>query len=188
MARRIINWKKMELIIRIFIAVFSLTCFFIITINVYIEMSKAQRKIIMEERNNEMKKYRTEYMTDSNTVKSEPIKVEYDKSKTSVEIIDGTVTNTSADILIIDNNENPALWGNDFKIQKYEDDTWVDCDTKNSLNESKIQYKVDENNQFKETINWEEKYGILESGRYRIVKKANIKYYIYVYSNEFEIK
>ena len=98
MARRIINWKKMELIIRIFIAVFSLTCFFIITINVYIEMSKAQRKIIMEERNNEMKKYRTEYMTDSNTVKSEPIKVEYDKSKTSVEIIDGTVTNTSADI------------------------------------------------------------------------------------------
>ena len=188
MPKNIMSWKRAESIIRIMVAVFALAFYLSTTTMIYIAAEKAHKEAIMKERKNEIKKYIAEYMTDYNTVNSEPIKIEYDKSKTSIEIIDGTVTNTSADILITDNNENPALWGTDFKIQKYQDDVWVDCDTKNTLKESKIQYKLDENNQYKETINWEERYGILESGRYRIVKKANIKYYVYIYSNEFEIK
>ena len=101
-----------------------------------------------------------------------------------LEVLENTITNESATLIITDNNDVAFEFGEYFEIEKKENNNWNEL---NYLAEKKyllLAYKRDENNQYKFVINWKNEYGILPSGIYRIVKYSNdIKFC----SNEFEI-
>lgn len=102
----------------------------------------------------------------------------------TLEVLENTITNESATLIITDNNDVAFEFGEYFEIEKKENNDWNEL---NYLPEKKyllLAYKRDENNQYKFVINWKNEYGILPSGIYRIVKYSNdIKFC----SNEFEI-
>lgn len=102
----------------------------------------------------------------------------------TLEVLENTITNESATLIITDNNDVAFEFGEYFEIEKKENNDWNEL---NYLVEKKyllLAYKRDENNQYKFVINWKNEYGILPSGIYRIVKYSNdIKFC----SNEFEI-
>lgn len=102
-----------------------------------------------------------------------------------LEILEDTITNESATLIITDNNGVPFEFGEYFEIEKKENNEWDELDYLAEKKYLLLAYKRDENNQYKFVINWKDEYGILPSGIYRIVKYSNdIKFC----SNEFEIE
>lgn len=107
----------------------------------------------------------------------------------TIEVLEDTITNKTAEILITDNNEEQYGWGVEFRIQQKVNEEWKELDyISNDLSWIEIAYLLDENNQLKMKVNFEKYYGTLESGTYRIVKPVYDNRYIDLYSNEFEIK
>lgn len=113
-----------------------------------------------------------------------------------ITIKEGTLTNTSASIIINDQNPNKIVYGNDFYIEKYKNNSW------NSIKPihddyafNSMAYYVDENGILEMNLNWEYIYGKLDRGIYRFVKRVFLEsdtpisteneYYIWT---EFEIK
>ena len=122
-------------------------------------------------------------------IKASDIVLNTKAENVTIEILKDTITNTSVEILITDNNEDQYGWGKSYRIQNKENDKWNDLKTIQDLGFEEIAYNLDENNQLKQKINWERFYGELEKGTYRIVKPQwNNNEYIDLYSNEFEIK
>lgn len=116
---------------------------------------------------------------------------EIDLDKITIQVDKNSISNTGVTIIITDNNEENLPWGEDYKIQKKENEDWVELKPKNELITSAVSHWKDENNQYKQQINWDYYYGKLEDGQYRIVKmKFNPKNnnYIELYSEDFEIK
>lgn len=115
---------------------------------------------------------------------------EFDPGKVTIEIISDTVTRKRADILITDNNENKYGWDESFRLQKKENGEWKEVETINEYGLSFIAmgHNLDKNNQLRLTIYYENYYGELENGVYRIVKPVYRNGYIDLFSNEFEIK
>lgn len=114
-----------------------------------------------------------------------------DLDKITIQVDKNSISNTGVTIIITDNNEENLPWGEDYKIQKKENENWVELSPKNELITSAVSHWKDENNQYKQQINWDYYYGKLEDGQYRIVKmKFNPKNnnYIELYSEDFEIK
>lgn len=125
---------------------------------------------------------------DNSGVKASDVKIEYDIDKVKIEILKDTITNSSVEILITDNNENNGGWGKSYRIQKKENGKWNDLKPIQDLVFEEIAFLLDENNQLKQKINWKKFYGELEKGTYRIVKPIYNNGYIDLYSDEFEIK
>jgi len=105
----------------------------------------------------------------------------------TIEVIEDTITNESAEIVITDNNQDHYGWGVDFRIQKKDNDKWEDLKPIRELSFIEIAYVVGEDNQLKMKVDYGHYYGTLEKGTYRIVKPIYDKKYIDLYSNEFEI-
>lgn len=106
-----------------------------------------------------------------------------------IEVLKDSVTNTSVEILITDNNEQPYGWGIEFNVQKKVNDKWENLPfVSENLAWNAIAFVVDENNQLNQKLDIEEYYGKLEKGTYRIVKPVYDQEYINLYSDEFEIK
>ena len=90
----------------------------------------------------------------------------------TMEIVEGTLTNTGATIVITDLSEENNTYGEWYRIDKLEDGKWYELEDKIAGENAwiAIGYKTDENNQLQLDIGWESLYGALESGKYRIVK------------------
>ena len=126
---------------------------------------------------------------DNSGIKASDIVLNTKSENVNIEILNDTVTNTSVEILITDNNGDKFGWGKSYKIQMRENGEWNDLNPIKDLVFTDIAYNLDENNQLKQKINWERFYGKLERGTYRIVKPQwSNNEYIDLYSNEFEIK
>lgn len=106
----------------------------------------------------------------------------------TIEVLEDTITNESVDILITDNNKDQYGWGASFRVQKKVDDVWEELNPIKELSFIEVAYEVGENNQLKLKTDYGKYYGKLDNGIYRIVKPIYDKEYIYLYSNEFEIK
>lgn len=119
-------------------------------------------------------------------IKASDVKIEYDIEKVKIEVLKDTITNTSVEILITDNNG--GSWGESYRIQVKENNKWKEVEPISDLRFIEIAYNLDENNQLKQKIKWEEFYGKLEKGTYRIVKPIYNNGYVDLYSDEFEIK
>ena len=92
--------------------------------------------------------------------------------KVTMEIVEGTLTNTGATIVITDLSGEDNTYGAWYRIDKWEDGKWYELEDKIAGENAwiAIGYKTDENNQLQLDIGWEGLYGALESGKYRIVK------------------
>ena len=96
----------------------------------------------------------------------------------TMEIVDGTLTNTGATIVITDLSGEDNTYGAWYRIDKLEDGKWYELEDKIAGENAwiAIGYKTDENNQLQLDIGWEGLYGALESGKYRIVKDFSGEY------------
>ena len=111
-----------------------------------------------------------------------------------MEIVDGTLTNTGAKIIITDNNEETYGYGAWYRIDKKVNGIWQEASTvvpNSEITFIAIAYEVGEDRTLELEANWESYYGKLEKGEYRIVKKVLNKNtdgeQEYIYAN-FEIK
>ena len=110
----------------------------------------------------------------------------------SMTIKEGTLTNTGATIIITDTTGKDNVYGNWYRIDKKENGIWQELDIifEGNYGCNLIGYSPNENNQLEMDVNWEDLYGKLESGEYRLVKETSIplenqKYY---FSVEFVLK
>jgi hypothetical protein len=109
--------------------------------------------------------------------------------KVKIEVIKDSISNKSVKILITDNNEIPYGWGEYYTIQKKVNGKWLDVEYEsNDIAWIAIAYGLNENNQLTQTLHFENVYGILDSGIYRIGKCLDSITQLFAYSNEFEIK
>lgn len=101
----------------------------------------------------------------------------------------GTLNESGATIIITDKTGKENIYGQEYRIDKFENNNWKEMDI--ILNENYgwilLGYRVDKDNKLEMQINWEWLYGKLDSGEYRIVKflgNSEKKYF----SVEFTIK
>lgn len=91
--------------------------------------------------------------------------------KVSMVIKEGTLTKTSATIIITDTNENAYSYGRSFIIEKKENNNWKELDTIGydyAFTTEVLSPGVDGKLELK--TDWLDMYGELEKGEYRIVK------------------
>ena len=93
-------------------------------------------------------------------------------SKVVMTIKEGTLTNTGATIVIKDNKQEENTYGDWYRIDVYEDGEWKEAPTViDDYNFNMIGYLTDETKEIELKTNWEDLYGKLKPGKYRIVKK-----------------
>lgn len=123
------------------------------------------------------------------TEKANKIEADYNRSMDNVKIEIEQASSTGATIIITDNNEIPYIWKENYTIEKKENGKWIELETLADANFSDVVYKVDNNNQIKEVIDWRNLYGTLSKGTYRIVKYVyTADSDLYFQSDEFTIE
>lgn len=111
-----------------------------------------------------------------------------DPNLVTLEVDKDTLSKIGVTLVITDNNEPSYGWGEGYSIQKKTSNGWADLEAEQDPIFTSIGYVLDENNQFNYKIDWSKYYGKLSNGTYRIKKSVYDNEYIYLYSNEFEIK
>lgn len=105
----------------------------------------------------------------------------------SMKIVEGSLTNSSAVVVIEDLNENKYVYSEEFLIEKKENDKWVKVKTINdNYGFNEMGYLVNEDNKLEMLHDWSKIYGNLGKGKYRLVKSVFDNGYKY-FSVEFEI-
>lgn len=105
-----------------------------------------------------------------------------------VEVLENTVSRTGATVIIVDNNDISFSWNKEvYRIEQKKDNNWKEVTPNKDGFDISIGYNRDENNKFKFELNWEQDYGSLPNGIYRILEIPTDAKGIIAYSNEFEI-
>ena len=95
------------------------------------------------------------------------------------------VTPAGATVNIQDDNSEPFVYGEWFRIQREKDGVWYDVKTKiNHYGFNEIGWLTGENGELTMTVDWEWLYGNLPAGPYRILKQAGTE----VISAEFTVE
>lgn len=102
-----------------------------------------------------------------------------------IRIKEGTLTNTSATIIIQNKTESPIGYGKEYRIDKQINGEWREIKAKDEdYIIDAIGYLIDGGKETEEKIDWTDLYGELKKGKYRLVKEIGSKYA----SVEFEIE
>lgn len=105
-----------------------------------------------------------------------------------ISVIESSINKNGIKIIIVDNNPDSYTWDDNYKIEQKIDKRWIELEPNKDVNFSEITYNRDEKNQIIFEINWNENYGELSSGIYRIGKTVfDNGENKTIYSNEFEI-
>lgn len=97
------------------------------------------------------------------------------------------VTANGATIIIKDNNEKTFNWTENYKIKKKINDEYIDLDGKSDFDLTEI--TLDQNGEYKQVIDWTDRYGVLEKGVYVIEKTViTTNSAVDFMTEEFEIK
>ena len=113
------------------------------------------------------------------------VKKDQDKSKVELSIKKGTLTADGAVIVIKDTNKEKYSWIPEYSLQENVNGKWKSMELKypenmTALPNTKLENKT---GTLEQSVIWSNKYGSLESGKYRLVKESDgIKFYV-----EFEI-
>lgn len=92
----------------------------------------------------------------------------------SMTIKEGTLTRTSATIVVTDVSNKKSIYGSAYRIDKKDNGKWVELKPLiDNYAWTCIGYSVDKNNKLEMDINWKALYGNLENGEYRIVKSTS---------------
>lgn len=87
------------------------------------------------------------------------------------------IKRTSAIIKIKDTNGQGNVYGEWYAIEKEIDDSWYQLDTiRDDYFFNDIGYLPNQNSEVEFIINWEQLYGSLEDGNYRMLKQVNNEY------------
>ena len=116
---------------------------------------------------------------------------ERDISKVKMTIKDEEVTSEGIEIIIEDKNETPYVYDSWFEIEKLENNEWKKLQYRDDYVSDDIGYMIYElkDGKLEEKINWSKEYGILDRGKYKLIKRCMDEDDIYKYIEiEFEIK
>lgn len=91
----------------------------------------------------------------------------------SMQIKEGTLTNSGVTIVITDLGKNQYSYGEEFQVEKKEEGEWVPLEVihKNACFND-IAYHVDVRGKLELELDWSYRYGELKKGEYRILKYA----------------
>lgn len=109
----------------------------------------------------------------------------------SMSIKEGTLTSEGATIIIKDNAEEKTIFGQEYRIDIFENNEWKQEEIiiKENYGWEMIGYLVSDDGMREMDINWKWLYGKLKPGHYRIVKSITISPYVREYfSVEFDIE
>ena len=84
----------------------------------------------------------------------------------------GSLSNSRATFILKNNTSDLYKYGNDYYIEVYKDGKWKNLELKKSLNFDDIAYDLKSNESVQININFEDIYGKLENGKYRVIKKV----------------
>ena len=103
----------------------------------------------------------------------------------TMEIKEGTLTSKSATIIIKDTSKEKNTYGEEYRIDKKVNNSWKELEPiVENYGFNLIGYEVNKDNVLQLKVKWENLYGELPTGQYRLVKTVNDKYF----STEFIIK
>lgn len=89
-------------------------------------------------------------------------------------IKNGTLTKTSATIEIKNNSNFNYTFGEDYTIEKKKFGRWKKNKTvEKDVWWNSVENVISNNEQYEKNINWQNIYGTLEKGNYRLVKEIN---------------
>lgn len=94
--------------------------------------------------------------------------IEIVKSDVSLAIKDGTLKNTGATVVLTNNSDKDFYYGNPYSIQIKKDGEWHKINVELSFTLPLYYLKAKEAKEL--VLNWEDGYGQLDIGEYRIIK------------------
>ena len=132
----------------------------------------------------------TSQINDRNLTEEEynTLKEKRTTDKVNLKIKEDTLTNTGTTVIITDTNELPYSYGEAYKIQKLENNEWKDIKARDGYTFNDLAYNTDENGKLEMKINWNNLYGSLKSGEYKLNKEIGDYNNPEIISVEFEIK
>ena len=89
-------------------------------------------------------------------------------------IKEGTLTNKSATLVLTNNSDKNFQYGNTYEIEIKKDGEWHKINVELNFTMPAFQLSARENNEIE--INWENGYGKLAKGTYRIIKGIDYEY------------
>ena len=89
-------------------------------------------------------------------------------------IKEGTLTNKSATLVLTNNSDKNFQYGNPYEIEIKKDGEWHKINVELNFTMPAFQLSARENKEIE--INWENGYGKLAKGTYRIIKGINYEY------------
>lgn len=96
------------------------------------------------------------------------------KNDVIMTIKEGTLTNKSATLVLTNNSDNNIQYGNPYKIEIKKDGEWHKINVELYFNLSLFQLSANESKEI--DLDWENGYGKLAKGTYRIVKEIDYEY------------
>lgn len=99
---------------------------------------------------------------------------ERDMSKVKMAIKDEEVTSEGIEIIIEDKNETPYVYDSWLEIEKLENNEWKKLQYRDDYVSDDIGYMIYElkDGKLEEKINWSKEYGILDRGKYKLIKRC----------------
>ena len=116
---------------------------------------------------------------------------ERDMSKVKMAIKDEEVTSEGIEIIIEDKNETPYVYDSWFEIEKLENNEWKKLQYRDDYVSDDIGYMIYvlKDGKLEEKINWSKEYGVLDRGKYKLIKRCMDEDDSYTHIEiEFEIK
>ena len=94
----------------------------------------------------------------------------------TLSIKEDSLTNTGATLLLINNSDKTYSYGNPFWIEKEQDGKWYKLEVKEGIAFTLPAYGIKSGEVKEWNLDWENMYGKLASGTYRIVKDVSYQY------------
>lgn len=139
-------------------------------------------ELLQEENEENVSSKNTNQIAGNNSINNNILEPSIDNVKMSIK--EGSLSAISAKIIIEDKNEEPFGYEEWFRIDKNENREWKSLEPINdNFSFTEPVFIPREDGILEMTANWEELYGSLKPGKYRLVKRAG-ENYIYA---EFEI-
>ena len=100
--------------------------------------------------------------------------IKISKNDVIMTIKEGTLTNKSATLVLTNNSDNNIQYGNPYKIEIKKDGEWHKINVELYFNLSLFQLSANESKEI--DLDWENGYGKLAKGTYRIIKEIDYEY------------
>lgn len=117
--------------------------------------------------------------------------IEIVNNEVTLALKDNTLTKTGVTLILKNESDKVIQYGNPYEIQIKKDGLWHEINVE--LNFTLPAYLLNANDSIEIKLNWENSYGKLASGEYRIIKSINVEKEDGIYDSfniaaEFSIK